>query len=100
MVAVATICASTAACLPPPYEAEPTSVYGWQQRQERIERDAARQRAQCLAETKRQPVSGACQSGRSVSRNPRQCDGSELGLHSQVLETYPDGSCLISWSDF
>ena len=41
MVAIAALALSTAACLPPPYEADPTSSYQWQRRQEDIQRREA-----------------------------------------------------------
>jgi len=41
MVAIATLALSTTACLPPAYEAEPTSSYQWQRRQEDIQRREA-----------------------------------------------------------
>tara|TARA_R110002167_G_scaffold107959_2_gene275864 strand:+ start:329 stop:628 length:300 start_codon:yes stop_codon:yes gene_type:complete len=83
-----------------PYEPEPVSPWQWQQRQDRIEREAAREQARCLSEVRRTSASAHCDSGQSVSRDPKQCDGSELGVHAQVVEKYPDGSCLISWSAF
>jgi hypothetical protein len=39
MIAATILAASTAACaFPQPYEADPTSVYGWQRRQDDIQR--------------------------------------------------------------
>ena len=95
-----TAAAALSACTIPTYEAEPVSVYQWERRQQTIEREAKRQEARCLAEVGRHSASPSCDSGRAVSRDPRQCDGSRLGQHAQVVEKYPDGSCLISWSAF
>lgn len=91
---------STAACTIPVYEPEPVSAAQWERRQQAIEREAKRQEARCLAEVRRHSASPSCDSGRAVSRDPRQCDGSQLGQHARVVEKYPDGSCLISWSAF
>ncbi|HYC99316.1 hypothetical protein [Brevundimonas sp.] len=92
--------AALTACTVPTYEAEPVSVYQWERRQQAIEREAARQHARCLAEMRRNSTSANCDSGRTVSRNPGECDGSQLSQHARVVEKYPDGSCLISWSAF
>ncbi len=41
MVAIVSLALGAAACVPPPYEADPTSVYAWQRRQEDIQRREA-----------------------------------------------------------
>ena len=47
MIAIATLALSTAACLPAPYEADPTSSYQWQRRQEDIQRREAERVRTC-----------------------------------------------------
>ena len=41
MVLIAVAATTLAGCLPPPYEADPASVYQWERRQQNIERREA-----------------------------------------------------------
>ncbi|CAN5448606.1 hypothetical protein BH10PSE1_BH10PSE1_27240 [soil metagenome] len=52
MAILATLALSTAACVPPPYEADPVSSYQWQRRQENIQRQQAEQARACATMNK------------------------------------------------
>ena len=52
MIAIASIAMTIAACVPPPYEADPVSSYQWQRRQEDIQRQQAEQARVCATMNK------------------------------------------------
>ena len=103
MAAIATFALSAplslGACLPPPYEAEPTSSYQWQRRQEDIQRRETERLNRCA---NARPMSRAwfaanCNEHRENDKD--LCSGMSAAPGTVVLERYSDGTCRVREND-